>query len=74
MGICSSKDWSHNQEAWEQKMIFHEGHVLRCAGFNEGECEREFTTIEMDGAPFKVRTFYMGRNDKEKKTLVFTHG
>jgi len=55
-------------------MIFHEGHVLRCAGFNEGECEREFTTIEMDGAPFKVRTFYMGRNDKEKKTLVFTHG
>ena len=28
----------------------------------------------MDGAPFKVRTFYFGRNDKSKPTLVITHG
>ena len=34
-----------------------------------------YTTIEMDGKPFKVRTFTVGGDsDGTKKTLVFTHG
>lgn len=35
---------------------------------------REFTVIEMDGAPFKVRTFYIGKDDKTKPTLMIIHG
>ena len=28
----------------------------------------------MDGAPFRVRTFYFGCEDQSKKTLILTHG
>jgi hypothetical protein len=28
----------------------------------------------MDGKPFKVRTFYFGKENRDKPTLVLTHG
>lgn len=35
---------------------------------------RSYTTIEINGKPFQVRTFIVGREGDGKKTLVFTHG
>ena len=55
-------------------MIVLEGQTLESCGFKPGEVHREFTIIQMDGAPFKVRTFYIGKNDHSKKTLVLCHG
>ena len=34
----------------------------------------KYTTIEMDGEPFQVRTFYFGCEDKSKKTVILNHG
>ena len=35
---------------------------------------RKYVTIEMEGKPFKVRTFIIGDASPDKRTLVFTHG
>ena len=33
-----------------------------------------YTDVEIEGKAFQVRTFYYRKEDKTKKTLVFTHG
>ena len=38
------------------------------------EVNRSFVTIEMDGKPFRVRKYEIGKEDDGKKTLVFVHG
>lgn len=55
-------------------MIVQEYKVLELSGVKMSDVHREFTMIEMDGAPFKVRTFYIGKEDKEKPTLLLIHG
>ena len=33
-----------------------------------------WTTIQIDNKPFKVRTFYFGKEQRDKPTLLLTHG
>jgi hypothetical protein len=73
MGCCASKDYKTVDE-WESKMIHLEGEVFKHLGFNEGEVERCYTNIEMDNAPFKVRTYYFNKEDRSKRTLILMHG
>ena len=40
-------------------MIVQEEKILTLSGIPSQYVAREYTTIEMDGAPFKVRTFYI---------------
>ena len=47
---------------------------MKSIGFTEGEYVAKYTNIEMDGKPFRVRTFYFGCDDSSKKTLILTHG
>ena len=55
-------------------MIVQEGKVLELLGVPLNKVDRRFTIIEMDGAPFKVRTFYIGKDDQTKPTLLLIHG
>ena len=55
-------------------MIAQEGKILEHSGIPLDTVTREYTVIEMDGAPFKVRTFYIGKDDKTKPTLMIIHG
>jgi pimeloyl-ACP methyl ester carboxylesterase len=57
---------------WEAMMIPLEQNIVRHSGLED--CQTEFTMIEMDGAPFKVRTTYVGRAQSSKPTLVYLHG
>ena len=70
MGCSNVKSF----QEWEDKMIYHEGRMLEFSGVPLNTVTREFTMIEMDGAPYKVRTFYIGKDDKTKPTLLLIHG
>ena len=61
-------------EEWETEMEVYERQILNLSGFKDGEYEICWTTIEMDNKPFKVRTFYFGKEDRDKQTLLLTHG
>lgn len=50
-----------------------EDEILKLSGVSMSQIKKRFITIEMDGKPFKVRTFYIG-DESQKKTLVMTHG
>jgi len=63
MGCCNGKNWQDEAD-WERKMIVQEGKILELSGIPLSTCKREFTMIEMDGAPFKVRTCYIGNDDR----------
>lgn len=48
---------------------------MKCLGWNPGpDYVAKYTVIQKHGAPYKVRTYYFGCEDKSKKTLVLTHG
>ena len=61
-------------EEWETEMEVYERQILNLSGFKDGEYEICWTTIEMDNKPFKVRTFYFGKEQRDKPTLLLTHG
>ena len=46
----------------------------RLIKLSECEAKRSYITIEMDGKPFKVRTYVIGDITDGKKTLVILHG
>ena len=50
----------------------HEDTLLEMSGLDIDKFEKTFTTIEMDGEPFRIRTVAYG--DRSKKTLLMTHG
>ena len=74
MGVTQSFD------AWQMQMIDLESRILLYSGLKPEYTRQTFTTIEMEGKPFKVRTIYYsqpassGSNNTKKKTLVLTHG
>jgi len=49
-----------------------EYHLLDLSGIQADKFTRKYTTISIDGEPFKVRTIIY--ENKSKKTLVMTHG
>ena len=51
-----------------------EERLLEMSGLPLDNFERKFTEIEIDGAPFQVRTIIYGGDSGQKKTLVMTHG
>ena len=59
-------------------MIVQEEKILTLSRIPSQYVAREYTTIEMDGAPFKVRTFYIhieaGKDEETKPTLMILHG
>ena len=72
MGCASStvQTW----EEWETEMEVYERQILHLSGFKDDEYDICWTTIEMDNKPFKVRTFYFGKEQRDKPTLLLTHG
>ena len=54
--------------------MMYEKQILNLSGFKDEEMERCWTILEMDNKPFKVRTFYFGKENRDKPTLVLTHG
>ena len=61
----------HSQDVVAQIEKFEEA-LLKHSGLPLEAIERRYVEIQMDGQPFKVRTFVIGSMDK--KTLVMTHG
>jgi pimeloyl-ACP methyl ester carboxylesterase len=55
-------------------MELYENKVLKLSGFKNEEMEVCWTTIEMNNKPFKIRTFYFGKEQRDKPTLLLTHG
>ena len=72
MGCASST--IETREDWEQEMELYENKVLKLSGFKNEEMEVCWTTIEMNNKPFKIRTFYFGKEQRDKPTLLLTHG
>ena len=56
-------------DEWENAMSKAEDRVLQFSGI---PIKKDFIWIEMDGKPFRVRTFDFG--DRNKKTLVLVNG
>jgi len=56
---------------WEDAMSNAEDKILQ---FTDIPVTKDFIHFEMDGQPFRVRTFEFGGGDKSKKTLVFLSG
>ena len=71
MGCTGS---SETYENWTMKVEDLEKKCLESQGWKEGEYVAKYTNIEMDGAPYRVRTYYFGCDDKSKPLLIFTHG
>ena len=67
MGSCCASE----QDLWV-RLENYETCLLELSGLDLDQIERTYTTIEMDGQPFKIRTTMCG--DKSKKTLLMTHG
>ena len=59
MGCASST--VETREDWEQEMESYEKQVLKLSGFKDDEMEVCWTTIRMNNKPFKIRTFYFGK-------------
>ena len=72
MGCASSTE--QTREEWEAEMELYERKSLHLSGFKDDEMDICWTTIEMDNKPFKVRTFYFGKEHRDKPTLLLTHG
>ena len=51
-----------------------EQECLQLSGFPIEQTKCYYTSINMDGEDFNVRTFEVGENTTDKKTVVFTHG
>ena len=75
---CSKTTWLYDEDKWEQLMIPLEENIFKECGYQKGtDYDATFTMIEMDDAPFKVRTFYIGDDAgkaKDKPTVFFIHG
>ena len=71
MGCSESK---LTEEQWRAKTEQYEANFLQTIGWKKGEYVAKYTTIQKNGKPYLVRTFYFGCEDKSKKTLVLTHG
>ena len=72
MGCAGSTE--QTPEEWEQEMESLEHQVLKHSGFKDEEMDVCYTAIEMDGKPFKIRTLYFGKEQRDKPTLLLTHG
>ena len=62
------------REQFEDEMEVYEKQILHLYGFKDEEMEVCWTTIEMDNNPFKIRTYYFGKEQRDKPTLLLTHG
>lgn len=71
MGCCATEE-THEDKI--EMLLELELDILMQSGLPLDKTERKFTTIEMEGKPFQVRTFIIGEPSPEKKTLVFLHG
>ena len=65
MGCCTSTS-KETFEEWTERTERLEANVLREIGFKDDEYVAKYTQIEMDGKPFRVRTFYFGEADSGK--------
>ena len=82
MGCCCAcfqqNTWQFSEDRWTAYMVPKERRIFTTAGFKEGEWRSDFTMIEMDGAPFRVRTHWCnvspGPGGAGKPTLVLLHG
>lgn len=61
-------------ETWTEKVEKLEANFFRELGWKDDEYVAKYTMIEMDGAPYRVRTYYFGDQAESKKTLILTHG
>jgi pimeloyl-ACP methyl ester carboxylesterase len=48
--------------------------LYESGGVDTSKLVRKYTTIEMDGKPFLVRTAIYDKGGEDRKTLVMTHG
>lgn len=74
MGCSSNSAANETEDQWRTRTEGYEANLLNCLGWKQGEYIAKYTVIQKNGAPYKVRTFYFGCEDKSKKTLVLTHG
>ena len=69
--MSGEKDYLSEGE-WQSAMESAENRLIKLSGIPLIDLRKDFVTIEMDGNPFRVRTFEIG--EKSKETLVITHG
>ena len=78
MGCGNSKVKVGISDPWDEegtKLVETlEANTLKELGWKQDEYVAKYTNIEMDGAPYRVRTFYFKCEDTSKKTLILTHG
>ena len=71
---CTGSTQKITREDWESEMEVYEKQCLHLSGFKDEDMEVCWTNIEMDNKPFKIRTFYFGKEQRDKPTLLLTHG
>ena len=60
-----------SDEQWQTQLDLSEARLIEMAGC---EVVSSFVNIEMDGKPFKIRKYEIGKETDGKKTLVWAHG
>ena len=66
-GAMSDEQWFDAMEACEDEL-------LRLSDIPTEEIKKSFTTIQMEGKPFNVRTFTIGEESEDKMTMVLLSG